>query len=69
MGWSVGRSVGRLDSHIHPQHPSLPHGQNVKATMVDRVGSWDNYAALFTALIEDGDGCVMKDSRDVMCEF
>jgi len=37
--------------------------------MVDRVGSWGNYAALFTALIEDGDGCVMKDSHDVMCEF
>lgn len=30
--------------------------QNVKATMVDRVGSWQNYAALFTALIEDEDG-------------
>lgn len=31
--------------------------------MVDRVGSWQNYAALFTALIEDEDGAKVRQLR------
>ena len=36
--------------------------KNVKATMGDRVGSWQNYSALFTALIEDEDGAAMTEA-------
>lgn len=30
--------------------------QHVRATMQDRAGSWENYSALFTLLINDEDG-------------
>jgi translation initiation factor 3 subunit L len=36
--------------------------KNVKATMGDRVGSWENYSALFTALIQDEDGQAMTEA-------
>jgi hypothetical protein len=56
-----GLRAGRKDGRTNDPNPPTPppahlHQQNVKATMVDRVGSWQNYAALFTALIEDDDG-------------
>jgi translation initiation factor 3 subunit L len=36
--------------------------KNMKATMEDRVGSWQNYSALFTALIQDEAGDAMTEA-------
>lgn len=58
VGTGACVAVGRPGADSIAPHSLFPQTkqQNVKATMVDRVGSWRNYAALFTALIEDDDG-------------